>query len=678
MQKVIDLLEQKVEWIAIGLGFLFMLFMVWSYVLQPPAVVSVGGENLTAGEVDPYTLEHAGKQLESAMTEGGAINIPVPTYVQAFKDVMDQKTLPVAELPVVFDSKTQDVTLPTPPGGTPGPTPGVLPGNGAVAGGNPAPGGAPGGAPVGVPDKVTVLPVPPAPVWDSFKFGRSLVVIPVPGQPMPQITPGQPPPPGAVDRDWLTQLFKINLAGLDQAYKSSKIPQDFYKAEFVQVEMERQEVDADGKAVAPPTTLPTIAAWRNGTPPPPMPGDVAENAAADVVGQQRQAAQTYLAWATSNQPDILEPLYYPVVQGDQWQKPGQQNLANQPFDPANPPVGWEQNPDMKAAVMKYRQDQYKLKQEQQKQSRPAPGPRAPSGPRGGGGPGMEGNFAPNPNYTGVAAAPSYAPIPGRPGGTAPPPRTPPPGIYRGGGPMPGMEGMEGEMPGFPGGGMGGPTPANLPQPGTDYPNGEFNPAEWGTKTIEAWAHDDTAQAGKTYKYRMRYKIKNPVFSAGNVTQPDSLADIFAVPSPWSEWSTPVTIPAATNFFVESSKSPNSDAVHFAVFRWDKGQQHQESFTVRPGDQIGAQKGDVDYSTPWTVVDFRFDERTGDWQILLVNNDGKLMTRSYRADKDDPLYQALQKTVKDQKAAAAVAAGTAVPGAAPAGVGAPGGGPIGAR
>ncbi len=676
MQKVIDFLEQKVEWIVIGLGFVFMLFMVWSYVLQPAAVVDVGGEKLTPGEVDPYTLDHAGKQLEQAIAEGGKIDVQVPTYVQAFKDKMSFATSSPVQLAGTWTkSETADITLPAAPGTAPGTTP---PGNTAVAGGT-NPGTAPPGGVVADPGKVTQLPVPPAPVWDSYKFGRSLVVPPPPpGQPMPQIVPGQDVP-GAIDKDWITQLFKINMGGIDQAFKQAKIPvgdpqASFYRTVFLQVEMQRVEVDADGKEIGQPVTLPPIAAWRQNLPPPPLPAEVPPNADAAAVQAQRQAAGAYLQWAAANTPDILEPLYYPITKGDQWTKPGQQAMAGQLFEPTTYTGPLETlTPEQKAAVLKARQDAYKLKEEQKKANRPAPTPRTPSGPRGG--PGNEGGaaFAPNPNYI----PPSHAPAPvARPAGVAAPRPGPPPGIYRGA--PPGMEGMDGENAGFGGGAaFGGPMPQNLPQPGTDYPNGEFDPSQWIGKTVEAWAHDDTATAGKTYKYRMRYKIKSPIFGAGNVANPDSLADVFAVASVWSEWSTAITIPPMTNFFVESSKSPGSDAVHFAVFKWEKGQQHKESFTVRPGDQIGTTKGDVDYSTPWTVVDFRQDDRANETQIILVNNDGKLMTRSYKADSQDPLFKALNETVTQQKAAAAVAAGTAVPGA-PAGVGAPGGGPIGAR
>jgi hypothetical protein len=245
---------------------------------------------------------------------------------------------------------------------------------------------------------------------------------------------------------------------------------------------------------------------------------------------------------------------------------------------------------------------------------------------------------------------------------------------------------------------GAPTPANLPQPGTDYPTGEFDAHDpkWTTKpptvgppgtpgttsnlpNIDVWAHDDTVKAGKTYRYRMTYKMRNPIYGGQNVAVDQKLSETFAITSKPSEWSTPVHIPELVNYFVQSSKSLNSNTVRFDVFRWDKGQQKQETFTVGPGDIVGGTKNGVDFSTSWTLVDFRFDDRQNDTQILLMNNvDGQLIARSYKADRDDALYKGLLeqvKQVKDLEAANAAATGTPVPGVRPPGARPPGGGTV---
>src|SRR4051794_14032846 len=114
MKKVLDLLEQHVQWIAIGLGALFVLFMTWTYVLQPPASVDVGGEKLTAGEIDPKTYETVGKQIEAAMNDNARINIPVPSYVQGFKDTMAWKEAKPIEVAGAWNSPTSEITVEQP------------------------------------------------------------------------------------------------------------------------------------------------------------------------------------------------------------------------------------------------------------------------------------------------------------------------------------------------------------------------------------------------------------------------------------------------------------------------------------------------------------------------------------------------------------------------------------
>ena len=198
----------------------------------------------------------------------------------------------------------------------------------------------------------------------------------------------------------------------------------------------------------------------------------------------------------------------------------------------------------------------------------------------------------------------------------------------------------------------------LPQPGTDYPSQDFDPGapEWKTKTIEIWAHDTTIKAGKTYHYRIKYKIKNPLFgtNAGANQQLNSTYDLVSKPG---EWASPFTIPNMVNFFVQGSKAPASNTVRFEIFKWENGQNVSETFAVGPGDQVGGVKNvngaPVDFSTDWTVVDFRADERQhGETQILLVNNkDGKVSVRSFQADSNDALYKGLKDQIQQMKLAA---------------------------
>src|SRR5687768_10505167 len=157
MQKVTDFLEKNVEWVAIGLGALFMLFMTYSYVLNPVAQVKIGQEDLGPGEVDPHALTHVGKQLESAMNETTRLPTTVPSYVGAFKETMSWAKAPVVVLDNIWPVLKADIPLPetavaanVPPGPN-GAVPQPVANAGAV--------------------KVTVLPTPPPATPAEHKFG---------------------------------------------------------------------------------------------------------------------------------------------------------------------------------------------------------------------------------------------------------------------------------------------------------------------------------------------------------------------------------------------------------------------------------------------------------------------------------------------------------------------------
>src|SRR6218665_403554 len=130
MQKIVDILEQHVQWIAIGLGALFVLFMTWTYVLNPVAGVESGQEKLGPGEVDAYTVQHVGTALKSAMEDNAKLNITTPKYVQNFQQAMDWSWLKPVPLDGMFPLLKADIEVAAAPGapGTPG-TPNTPGGN---------------------------------------------------------------------------------------------------------------------------------------------------------------------------------------------------------------------------------------------------------------------------------------------------------------------------------------------------------------------------------------------------------------------------------------------------------------------------------------------------------------------------------------------------------------------
>src|SRR5688572_17222951 len=148
MQKVTAFLEQHVQWVAIALGALFVLYMTYSYVITPPAEVTIGSDSYGPSEIDPHTAETVVAKLQSAMTNNAKIKMEVPQYVQAFQDTMTWKNAKPVELPRLIDpALTLDVPLPPQPQGP----------NGTIVQNIP-PGGTPP-APLTPGAKITQLPV---------------------------------------------------------------------------------------------------------------------------------------------------------------------------------------------------------------------------------------------------------------------------------------------------------------------------------------------------------------------------------------------------------------------------------------------------------------------------------------------------------------------------------------
>src|SRR6185436_18762829 len=95
MEKVTAFLEKHVQWLGIGLGAAFVLWMVWTYVLNPPAQVSIGTTTLGPSEVDEYTEENVANRVRTEIDRpGSAIKLDVPQPVQQFTDAMSWKTAP--------------------------------------------------------------------------------------------------------------------------------------------------------------------------------------------------------------------------------------------------------------------------------------------------------------------------------------------------------------------------------------------------------------------------------------------------------------------------------------------------------------------------------------------------------------------------------------------------------
>src|SRR6516165_3348594 len=99
MQKIVAILEKNVEWIALGLGGLFFLFMIYTYIVQKPVTSNVGSTVVTPGEVDPTIANGPAKDLSTKMQNTNVPKMVVKNFVQDTEVAFAGPTEPLPALP---------------------------------------------------------------------------------------------------------------------------------------------------------------------------------------------------------------------------------------------------------------------------------------------------------------------------------------------------------------------------------------------------------------------------------------------------------------------------------------------------------------------------------------------------------------------------------------------------
>ena len=200
--------------------------------------------------------------------------------------------------------------------------------------------------------------------------------------------------------------------------------------------------------------------------------------------------------------------------------------------------------------------------------------------------------------------------------------------------------------------------------------------------VVAWTHDFDVRAGATYRYRTSVQIYNPFFTRKILLVADqqSLARGLAVRSATSSWGQEVAIPPATSFFVTNGSARDGVGgrrVSVELFRYANGQLKGSAEDLSPGDQVGGSKkssaGNLDFSTPWFLVDIFEDAGTAGagqqsggverWSIVAVfqriDSDGMRIQsiRTIDGDKNSEKYKKFKSA-----AAANASASAAIPAA----------------
>ena len=571
MQKTLDILEKNVQWIVLGLAGLFLLWVAYAYVWTPPATVKINNRIATPADAALVTQVEA-KQLDQQIKDSRSVNFPTDDLVTAWeKHIQDPYAAPLPQL--AFNTVTQGQVVFDP--------------------GHHDPNGMP---------RITELPVPPKPQLLPPTAGLSTVSLQAPNAPQNGNVQAVAQP--TKDTDWITLSAVIRAAALRDALqaplKGAAIDPGLYNTSLLEVVLERQEsngVDANGAPTFPPedktnvTKIPALSIYQ-----PTLQKVPADSASKD-------AQYQFLTWAQQNPSLVSAPVFNQVTAGDPWPTPqlpaATPDAGTPPGTPAAPAsVPATGAPDPSAVP-----------------SGAAPSGNPPTNP-----PPATPPTTPTPAPTTPVAPPaaagmkypsnaSYAPLdPSRPPDSGYPSRRSrrdyfPPGFN------------PANNPGINPGNGGGPDPNNAAV--IDAVN--------LTNDLLIWATDETVKPGKTYRYRISYKIKNPVFGVTNLA-PEALVKQFLINSPPSDWTDAVKALPITKFWVASVAQNHAS---LDVFQYQGGTwKTMKKVPANPGDQVPG--------TDLTLVDVRSPEAShGQNQYVLLTSDtGEMQRRDLATDQKD--------------------------------------------
>ncbi len=179
--------------------------------------------------------------------------------------------------------------------------------------------------------------------------------------------------------------------------------------------------------------------------------------------------------------------------------------------------------------------------------------------------------------------------------------------------------------------------------------------------VEVWFHDTKLRECVTYSYRVRLVMINPLFGLFGVVADKTDAAAVTLATAWSVWSEPVTVKRPTEFFVAEAGGGGMVPVDVFTMKW--GQRVKQNFTVRQGEPIGGKATvklwklgeqelvdvEVDFATGAIAVDLAFGKKrpvpnsviaSSTTELLYLNVDGQLRTRTALADRESERYKKL--------------------------------------
>jgi hypothetical protein len=133
--------------------------------------------------------------------------------------------------------------------------------------------------------------------------------------------------------------------------------------------------------------------------------------------------------------------------------------------------------------------------------------------------------------------------------------------------------------------------------------------------VTVWAHDDSAEPGKTYQYRIRIGVFNPTAGTNSMSKQDAaLKNQVILWSNYSAETKPVSLADRWYFFPlefrESDKMVKTKVCKYLLGKW-----YTKDFAVRPGETMGqivennkaedaedSEPNTIDYTNGVTMVD----------------------------------------------------------------------------
>lgn len=667
--------ELHVEKIVLGVVGAYLLAMVWLYLISSPNRVEFDGRMVGPGELDSAILSQA-EQLDQRIRNLKPQDIEVPDFSNQLRRQHESGLFaPVDGAPPLASTVRRSVPFGAPI---------VVPGIEAVA-------GRPGGTTV-----ASITPLKPAP--PIIETGRSMVIATQASFEDTGRTEESRPTP--VEKPWVTVATYFDRKAQQDALVSAGYPQYRARVYVTGVDVQRQELRADGawsdwQDVQPSSSMPRVN----------IPSPVIDEATGSI--RNRDEIDRVFDIVQANQHRILQPAFFAIDAGDEWVTP--------------PLEGYEPEEEEAEAPPRPRPPP-----QQRSEARPPPQQRPTTGGGGsvrGGGGSVRGGGGDTVGSGGGGRTQARPPVEDprtrreqeqiadadlkeardafreRELGVA---RTKAQGVIDNGYAkkatrdaaeklLKDVEAAEAKLASQGGGrrGMvGGDVGGVVSDTSGSVRGGAMAGARGGaaqpmqveelvthptTDAPAVWFHDDSVEAGKTYRYRMRVNIWNRYVGQPRALKNPADAQKTVLTGEWSDPGEPVTTIPGSYFFVKGPRAGN-EAASIEVWKFMAGSWRKESFDVSVGDVIGGVKRvrsgdeddprsrvDVDFSTGAVVLDLRFNDRIKvrnapskdgsisyrELQSLVLvyfdPADGQVKEKNAISDKDDPMRKKLEKS-----------------------------------